>query len=144
MGTHRLLLLRWKNEKNETRTANLYLYTSSGIGGVGGTYWSASSWVGTTFDGEVDNVDWWHPDKGVYIKNDTDGTVGIVSKFKSFETIGDTGTGRIYKGCSGTYPVPINFDWECIEVGAEAAKKRGAEQQAQEETAIGIGPFTSP
>ena len=31
MRTHRLLLLRWKNEKNETRTANLYLYTSNRV-----------------------------------------------------------------------------------------------------------------
>ena len=108
------------------RAPRIYTCIHRRVSGVGGTYWSASSWVGKTFDGEVDNVHWGHPDKGVYIKNDTDGTVSIVSKFKSFETVGDTGTGRIDKGCSGTYPVPINFDWECIEVGAEAAKKRGA------------------
>ena len=145
MSTSLLLALRFKNEKNEPRAANVYVEHDSGgfFSNARGTYWSASPWVGTTFSGTIVAGDKMF-DTDLQLKNSTDGTVAFFKAgFGTFTTFGDTGTGRLYKGCSGAYSNPFNFEWECMATGSEAAKKMTAEQAAQD-TAIGIGPFTRP
>jgi hypothetical protein len=145
MSSHLKLALRLKTPIGEPRVAALYLNIWSSIGGIGGTYWSSSPWVGTLFNGTVDDVDWWTPSKGIYIKNDTDGIVAVVRAISPWKNVGDTGAGRLYNGYSGTYPVPFDLDWECIATGTNAAKQMTTDQaQAEQETAVAITPFTRP
>jgi hypothetical protein len=103
----------FKNPKGEQKTALIFLNRTSDE-----SWYSRSIWVGRTVGGDTESASFWHPE--IYLKDgkDSDMVVGHIKGIgidDIVRDIGDTGTGKLYSGASGRYPIPLDFNWEVVE-----------------------------
>jgi hypothetical protein len=99
----------FKNPKGEQKTALLFLNRFRDE-----TWWCAGVWIGKNLGGDTESAALFHPE--IYLK-DGDAIIALVKGVgieDSVRDIGDTGTGKLYAGSLGRYPVPLDFNWEVV------------------------------